>query len=523
MPDAAPELNAWFKFTEKDRGSPSTVEVAINSPSKLSMVVRQRTFFDRLGLWLGLARNLPIKDPLLASKFYVETYQEPLATALLNDPSAPSIIQRLTNQSFGRIAWRRSDSSKGYLLSATCSGYTPNAASDVGVLKDVMAQLTHLHSLTAVLASSEFEEQKPRFVRIGDFLAWGCVALSLLVVVIAWQAMPDNHQELSTSGSLSAMFVPWACFGAALVITLWNAYWRTSSGHWRLTMGLLFGLPLSLLAFRNAHAYLNFALDQGPTHVVRFVIHEANVSWHLDRGNHRREDRWERRGTLITRSTSPTIDVVQPRFELSDVDFVISKPQFNAVDIEYSEGAFEIKWLKSLHFTTDPRAPTVTCNKQPHPLIQAVRAAEAQSQSTFVELIDRFYRQFREATTDLQRNNARRERCSAIDQLSPNVVNWIGTVEDISTGMFASGKAELTVRIAKNITVTTGSIGEMLISRDSPIFASLAKMKNGTRIRFSGKFQRDSTDGFEELSLTEKGSMKAPSFVIKFDTIKQVD
>jgi hypothetical protein len=131
--------------------------------------------------------------------------------------------------------------------------------------------------------------------------------------------------------------------------------------------------------------------------------------------------------------------------------------------------------------------------------------------------------QFREATTDLQRNIARRERCSAIDQLSPNAMNWLGTVEDISTGMFAGGKAELTVRIAKNITVTTGPLGETLISRDSPIFASLAKMKNGTRIRFSGKFLRNPKDGFEELSLTEKGSMKAPAFTMKFDAIEPLD
>jgi hypothetical protein len=372
VPNAAPDLNAWFKFTDWRQPflvkSPSTLEVAINSPTNLSMIVRKRTFFDRLGMWLGLARKLPIQDPSLASKFYVVTYQEPAATALLNDLSAQSIIQTLANRSFSHIEWRQNDSSTGYLLSTTCYGYKPEAASDAGVLKDVMTQLTRLHALTAVHNSDQSDDQKTLRQRIGDFLVWGCVALSLLVVVIEWLAMPNNYQELSTTGSLSAMFVPWSCFAAALVVTLWIAYWRTSSGHWRLAMGLAFGLPLSLLAFRDAHVYLNFALDQGPTHVVRFSIFEANVTWVIEkRGFGGLNRSWKRHGSLLTQSTSPKIDVAQPDFKESEVDLVTSKPQLNAVDVEYSKGAFEIKWLKGLHFTTDPNAPSTKCNVQPEP------------------------------------------------------------------------------------------------------------------------------------------------------------
>jgi hypothetical protein len=105
------------------------------------------------------------------------------------------------------------------------------------------------------------------------------------------------------------------------------------------------------------------------------------------------------------------------------------------------------------------------------------------------------------------------------------VKDWLGTIAELSTT--GEGNAAVTLRLPCEVHVGTwnNSISDSaygtLIPHGSRLYAALEEIGIGTHVRFSGLFVPEEVNGFREASITERGSMKEPSFVMKMRDIRK--
>jgi hypothetical protein len=118
-----------------------------------------------------------------------------------------------------------------------------------------------------------------------------------------------------------------------------------------------------------------------------------------------------------------------------------------------------------------------------------------------------------------QERSARRER--VLEAVPDGAFeDWSGQVTSLKTN--SEGKAALAVALPCDVVLKTSvsAIGDAgrntLIPQGSPLYTKLAALRNGQRVRVAGTFFSTDQDGYFELSLTEKGSMTEPEFLVRF-------
>jgi hypothetical protein len=152
-----------------------------------------------------------------------------------------------------------------------------------------------------------------------------------------------------------------------------------------------------------------------------------------------------------------------------------------------------------------------------------------EKQRQFEAIITTFSQQFDKAQNELQESTYRRDRMNAIKDLNidPQINSWTGTLNRLGTN--SEGKAHITIKLANNLTVGTwnnalSDIGDnTLISMDSDLYKTLYNMKTGQKVRFSGNFIRSDIDCFKEKSLTIRGAMKTPDFLMRFSDVETIN
>jgi hypothetical protein len=133
--------------------------------------------------------------------------------------------------------------------------------------------------------------------------------------------------------------------------------------------------------------------------------------------------------------------------------------------------------------------------------------------------------QYQNGQTEMQKGASRPMRAQAICRALPGrrAQNWIGTISNIDTN--GEGKGVLVIQIADGITVETwnNSLSDVmdhtLIEATSSVFTSALQLKQGQRVRFSGTFLPSETDCIEERSLSLRGSVTEPAFILRFEAI----
>jgi hypothetical protein len=129
---------------------------------------------------------------------------------------------------------------------------------------------------------------------------------------------------------------------------------------------------------------------------------------------------------------------------------------------------------------------------------------------------------------ELQLSKLRSSRRDALKKAvkKGRVKDWLGVITVLRT----NGDGDATIRVAlppcgKDVYLATWTIGladltdHTIIKQSSPLFDVLASLAVNTTIKLSGNFIDDPTNGFEESSLTESGSMTEPEFVFVFSAI----
>ncbi|EKS35982.1 MULTISPECIES: hypothetical protein [Afipia] len=149
-------------------------------------------------------------------------------------------------------------------------------------------------------------------------------------------------------------------------------------------------------------------------------------------------------------------------------------------------------------------------------------------QARFIEAVTKARSQFIAAANELAAGGLRNSRQQAVcNALQGNYVSgWIAKVADQSTN--GDGKGVVTLELAPNLQVSTWNNAvsdfsdKTLIDPESQLFKSLAAMKRGDTVRFSGDFFPSKVDCVREMSVTLAGSMRSPVFTMRFSSIRKL-
>jgi len=151
-----------------------------------------------------------------------------------------------------------------------------------------------------------------------------------------------------------------------------------------------------------------------------------------------------------------------------------------------------------------------------------------QTQSAFIQKVESFYEPYYEAPNELKKSALRKQRKDAIREIIKNkrVSNWIGTLKSMETN--SEGKAAIVIRLegAESITIKTWNnalsdiFDETLIENGSELYNAIADLSKGDKVVFSGTFASDERDFIREASVTERGSMTDPEFILKFSDVR---
>jgi len=133
---------------------------------------------------------------------------------------------------------------------------------------------------------------------------------------------------------------------------------------------------------------------------------------------------------------------------------------------------------------------------------------------------------YRNAANDLVRGGARadrkREMCRHLRNRRAR--NWVGTIADLTTN--SDGKGVIKIRIAEDVHVLTmnNAFSDIpfgtLLEPTSGLFRTLSTLAVGTQVKFSGRFFASDPDCVQEASLTLRGAMLDPEFVIRFSGVR---
>lgn len=162
--------------------------------------------------------------------------------------------------------------------------------------------------------------------------------------------------------------------------------------------------------------------------------------------------------------------------------------------------------------------------QQPLPLAQTGKSMPPEEEH-FIDAVKDGRQQYEAATNEMRQGATRPARakaiCAAVN--SPNIKGWISTVNALSTN--SEGRGVIEIMVAEDVRIKTWSnsfsdmFGKTLIEPGTPLYESLMDLKVGDRVSFDGTFLQDKTDCFEEKSMTMRGSMTDPEFLMRFSRI----
>ncbi len=148
--------------------------------------------------------------------------------------------------------------------------------------------------------------------------------------------------------------------------------------------------------------------------------------------------------------------------------------------------------------------------------------SEVPMQNKLHEGLRPFPEAYRNASNEIKKSeifrNANEWRAAFAKQNGLGIVSWQGVITDISTTQ-GGGLAAVSVKsefLGFRIFFRSG----MRIEKGSGLYAMIEPLREGAAVVFSGKFVPDDVKGYKEISLTERGSLDEPEFLVDFTEIK---
>lgn len=151
----------------------------------------------------------------------------------------------------------------------------------------------------------------------------------------------------------------------------------------------------------------------------------------------------------------------------------------------------------------------------------SVARSQTVEQNAFVAVINESADSYQSMGTELQKTNVRRERASRLCSVKPNarVVSWSGTVAQVTSK--SGGEAGLVIRLSSRVKFKSANraFSNNMIKPNNPLYARLLSINIGQKVFFDGYLYSDSRDCFDEMSITERGSVMDPEFRFQFTDV----
>lgn len=154
-----------------------------------------------------------------------------------------------------------------------------------------------------------------------------------------------------------------------------------------------------------------------------------------------------------------------------------------------------------------------------------VSGNKPESQLQFEGVIEKYVTAYKQAKNELLKSSIRSNRRAELGKIINDfkIHNWTGTINKLSTN--SEGKAILSIRITPDIEVKTWNnalsdiASNTLIEQNTQLYNQLMKLTVGQQVIFSGSFFNSDEDNVKETSMTERGSMVNPEFLVKFTNV----
>lgn len=147
-------------------------------------------------------------------------------------------------------------------------------------------------------------------------------------------------------------------------------------------------------------------------------------------------------------------------------------------------------------------------------------------QKQFIAAIEAARETYSKGANDMAKGAARPARakqiCSALK--TRQAKEWVGVIYGLSTNSDGKGVMEITVGPDFYVKTWNNALSDVsdrtLIDPSSALFQSAVALKKGQKVVFSGTFFKSASDCVKEASLTMRGSITEPEFIIRFSSIK---
>ena len=149
------------------------------------------------------------------------------------------------------------------------------------------------------------------------------------------------------------------------------------------------------------------------------------------------------------------------------------------------------------------------------------------SQQAFINAVTSSMAEYK-ASNELKKSavrKTRRQKIRAALKEKRKVVNWVGTLKDMSTTSERNAYVSIQPE-GSNFFIQTWNnevsdfMDKTLIPESSTLYNAVADLDKGNKVIFSGSFVQSDDDFVGEQSMTEQGSMLDPEFSFRFSEIK---
>ncbi len=146
------------------------------------------------------------------------------------------------------------------------------------------------------------------------------------------------------------------------------------------------------------------------------------------------------------------------------------------------------------------------------------------SEAEFINVVSTAQRGSPQAENDMQRGGIKATRdegiCKVLASTSFRAEDWVGTVTKIDSN--SDGKGVMVISLSKDLTVMTWNndlsdiSDNTLIQPRTELFQTASLLKRGQQVTFSGGFIPDRESCIKEASLTLRGKLDDPEFIVRF-------
>ena len=146
-------------------------------------------------------------------------------------------------------------------------------------------------------------------------------------------------------------------------------------------------------------------------------------------------------------------------------------------------------------------------------------------QKEFCRINKKYIDLSRETNKQLKLQLYKRKRKKELSKLNHDFSKWEGSIQSIDS--VGDEHAYVSISVCSNVSIKTwnNEFSDMfdgtLIHIDSELYEQILEFENGLEVITSGKFLSSDTDFFKETSITDKGSLNEPEYLVNFKLIQK--